>query len=123
MNWKKEGYTVGQQVYIVKKLSFSERKIFSKGTVTHAGTKILKVKKENDNYDQNLVFEERWTSGCMAGYFYEVYKSQQEYEEILSRELDRKTLIGLIEHKIKNLSNEQLEQVEKLVYSFNNNTK
>lgn len=123
MNWKKQGYVVGQKVYLVQEFLFSDKKNFHEGTVTHVGTKILKVKKENDNYEKTLVFEKRWTSGGMAGYCYEVYKSRKDYEEVLHKELERKTLIGLIEHSIKNLSNEQLEEVEKLINSFNKDTK
>lgn len=120
MNWKKQGYEVGQKVYLVQEFLFSNKKCFHDGTVTHVGTKLLKVKKDNDSYERTLTFEKRWTSGGMAGYCYEVYKSEKEYNEILSRELDRKALIGLIEHSIKNLSNEQLEDVKKLVDSFKN---
>lgn len=123
MNWKKEGYEVGQKVYLVQEFLFSKNKSYHNGIVTHVGTKILKVKKEDDKYEKTLTFEKRWTSGGMAGYCYNVYKSEKEYEEELSKELDRKALIGLIEYNIKNLSNEQLEEVDKLINSFNKKTK
>lgn len=121
MNWKKAGYKPGDKVYIVQSMLFSERKSFLDGTVTYVGTKILKV--SLDDIDTKLEFTKRYISGKMIGYCYEVYKSKEEYDEILRKELDRKTLIGLIEHSIKNLSNEQLEEVEKLISSFNKSNK
>lgn len=123
INWKKEGYVVGQKVYLVQEFLFSKEKRYYDGTVTYVGSKILKVKKENDTYEKTLTFEKRWTSGGMAGYYYSVYKSEEEYEEKLSKELDRKALIGLIEHNIRKLSNEHLEEVDKLINSFNKKTK
>lgn len=123
MNWKKTGYKPGDKVYIVQSMLFSEHKSFSHATVTYVGTKILKVSLDNDNIDTKLEFTKRYTSGRIAGYCYEVYKSQKEYEDILKKELDRKTLIGLIEYSIKKLSNEQLEEVEKLISSFNKSNK
>lgn len=123
INWKKEGYEVGQKVYLVQEYLFSKSKFYRTGIVTYVGTKILKVKKEEDDRSKTIVFEKRWTSGDMPGYFYSVYKSEQEYEEELSKELDRKALIGLIEHNIRKLSNEHLEEVDKLINSFNKKTK
>ena len=121
MNWKKAGYKPGDKVYIVQSMLFSERKSFLDATVTHVGTKILKV--SLDNIDTKLEFTKRYTSGRMAGYIYEVFKSEEEYNEKLRKELHRKTLIGLIEYNLKNLSNEQLEEVEKLINSFNKDNK
>ena len=43
MNWKKEGYKIGQEVFLLRVCAFGTNTVMDKGTVSHVGTKLLKV--------------------------------------------------------------------------------
>lgn len=116
MNWKKLGYKPKDKVCIVSRVVFSEEKTFLEGEVVHAGTKVLKVKLSDD---ETLSFEKRYAGGRLAGLYYEVYKSKEEYEEIIKKKAHKKLLKEDIINKITHLSVEQLEEIEKLINSFN----
>lgn len=115
MNWKKEGYNVGDTVFLVGELMFTTRKIHSTGTVVHSGTKILKVK-----IDDNIVlkFERRGASSGGWGTYYTVFKSKEEYESIIALKEVKEDMLKSLSDRLNKLSIEQLRDVEKLINSF-----
>lgn len=112
MNWKKEGYFKGQEVFLVGANMFVNDNYSRTGTVIHAGTKILKVevgcsKKIMEFRNSN------YTSDKQYGFGYRVYKSKEEYEIAKKKADDRYFLRKRAEKALGKLTNEQLEQIIK----------
>lgn len=116
MNWKKNGYTIGDKVFLIGEFMFTNRKVEYTGTVIHAGIKILKVRMEDNTV---LKFERRGSSSGSWGMYYTVFKSKEEYESLIALKEAKECMIKDLNDRIKNLSIEQLKDVEKLINSFN----
>lgn len=113
INWKKEGYSVGDEVLLISKYPFTDRMSEHKGIITYVGTKKLAVAFDNkkltfskgsrraDNYD--------WHNS-----FY-VYKNSEERNTFLSNEEKRGKLIEKISTDVKNLSLMSLEKIDSLI--------
>lgn len=114
MNWKKENYNVGDSVYVTTEWMFSNSKNEQYGTVTHVGTKILKVKLDNDSILEFKNSRMACTKGMWSSYHY-VYKSKEEYQEIVNKKHTRECLIKSITSRLRELSVEELQAVEKLI--------
>ena len=112
MNWKKEGYKVGQEVYLVGKGMFTRDINYNEGIVIHAGTKTLKVKFKDS--ERILEFKNnKYSKGATWGYGYYLYKSKEEYEEQTKAIEYREKLRYEARTSISKLTNEQLEQIIK----------
>lgn len=115
MNWKKEGWKVGQEVYLVVKGMFTRDIRYEKGIVKHVGTKLLKV---NCEPKMQLTFSDtNITKGNLASfsYTYEVYKSEEDYKKCISKELSRRVTIELIKDELINLSTEDLDKILEII--------
>ena len=111
MNWKKEGWEVGQEVFLVVKGMFTRDIKYQTGKVTHVGTKLLKVDVEPK---MQLTFKDNnQTSGHIAsfGYIYEVFKSKEDFYEESEKRERKKYLVGRISRNIQVLSDEKLELI------------
>lgn len=114
MNWKKEGYTKGQKVFIVSKGMFTRDIHFHEGEITYVGTKILKVKTKLQKKD--LEFKDsRVVNSTMFGYGYYIFKSKEEYEEHEKKVQYRYILRKKVQDGVVKLSNEQLEEILKWI--------
>lgn len=112
MNWKKEGYVVGEEVCLVFK-SYGGKVEFLTGKVTHVGTKILKVLKgENREFKftgRNSV------NGVLWGDTYYVYKTKEEYEKIVLENEKTEELRKKLTEKIGELELEGLVAINNLL--------
>lgn len=114
MNWKKEGYNVGDKVYITTEWMFASKKYEEYGTVIYVGTKILKVKLDNDSILEFKNSKMACIRGMWSSYHY-IYKSKEEYEDIIKKKHVRKCLINSLTSRLKELSIEELEAVDVLI--------
>lgn len=111
ISWKKEGYKIGQDVVVVEK-GMGIDTTLHKGKVISVGTKILKVDIGNSML---LSFKnKKSTNGIMLNY-YTIYKSKDEYNQIVQAELDKEKMIAKIQSKLSNLSNEKLEAIVSII--------
>lgn len=105
INWKKEGYIVGEEVCLVLKY-YSGKVEFLTGKVTHVGTKILKVLK-GGNRELKFV-DGNSVSGVLWGDIYYVYKTKEEYEKLVLKSEKTEELRKKITEKIGELELEDL---------------
>lgn len=129
INWKKEGYIVGDSVLIVNKFGlYSQREIFFDGVVTYVGTKILKVSIGNNKDKKNLTFKgvSLTSNGARDhsvsfGEFYTVYKSREAYDkEVLDRN-KRGSLKNFILRNLSDLDLDTLIKIKDEIDKFKNN--
>lgn len=109
INWKKEGYLVGEEVLLVSKLYFSDRSSESTGIVKYVGVKKLVVELEGKKITFNQGSRRSDSNGF--GMYYFVYKNKEERETILAKIRRKDELKELISQEIKGLSLESLEKV------------
>lgn len=119
INWKKEGFLVGEDVLIINVIGFYDtKKEFITGKVIYVGTKRLKVSIQELDKEKILDFNgKRSVNGCLFGNYYLVYKSKEEYEAIVAIEEETSKLIEHINSNIKNLSLSKLRKISKIIDS------
>lgn len=120
INWKSEGYKVGEEVCIVNRMGFynpTEKHIV--GKVVHSGTKILKVVVPfGENKEKTLVFNgKRSCNGVLFGDYYLVYKTIDEYNKVLDEKEKAENLRDYISKNLNNLSLNALEKIKDVVDS------
>lgn len=107
MNWKKEGYKIGQEVFLLRVCAFGTNTVMDKGTVSHVGTKLLKV---DCSPKMQLTFREsNRCSGGLYGVMYYLYKTKEDYMKEEKQAEIRKELENKVKKDIDKLTNEQLE--------------
>ena len=116
VNWKKEGYKKDEEVFIAKHLGLSNEKKLMKGEVIYVGTKNMKVSVLEGEKEKILEFNgERNAKGACFGFYYTVYKTEAEYNQMV---LDKEKSTELREYISKNLhllSLRELEEVKTVV--------
>lgn len=110
MNWKRDGYKQGDNVYIIKKsiLGTIERELI--GEIISAGTKNMKVMILKHNKSKILAFNANGVFRAES-FIYSVYKSKEEYKKFLKEKQYRAYLISNI---IKGLDNASLDTLFKI---------
>lgn len=111
VNWKKEGYQVGQKVFIRSFNGYANKEYPSKkGIVTYVGTKNLKVQMDEIVY----TFNNRRISfnKYLSGQVYYAYKSKEEYEQIRLEEERSKELRSYIMDNLEKFSLKDLEYIK-----------
>lgn len=125
INWKKEGYILGENVLIVNKFGiYNQRQNLIDGVVTYVGTKVLKVSIYNNENEKILTFNGRKScSGAVFGDFYVVYKSKEDYDkEVLDRE-EMENLKVYITRSLSELDLDTLINIKDNIDEFKNNKK
>lgn len=118
INWKKEGYEVGDEVCIVStfELYSLEEIKYIVGKVTHVGTKILKVTIPDVDKEKTLKFNGRRS---VPGGFWErtycVYKTKEDYQEAVAKREKAEELKKYISKNLDNLALEDLEVVGDII--------
>jgi hypothetical protein len=112
MNWKQEGYIVGNKVCLENIMLYSGSTI-EDAEIVYVGNKILKVKTNNDKVIQFK--DSRTARGSCFGFMYQIHKSKEEYEQIINTEKDRQVLIEKIGRKLDELSLEKLKEIENII--------
>ena len=121
VNWKKEGYKVGDTVLLVlKKYNFNTNQFEYSNLkdlyeVTHVGTKVLKVKHKDYYNKSKYEFRSRTTRSAIFGHSYAVFKNEEEYSLYRQKEdrLDR--LRDELTKKVKRLPLETLEYINQII--------
>lgn len=112
VNWKKEGYKVNQEVFIVKHLGLSGDKKTLLGKATYVGTKNMKVSIIEGEKEKILEFNgKRNAKGVCFGFYYTVYKTEAEYNQMV---LDEEKSTELREYISKNLHLLSLRELEEV---------
>lgn len=121
MNWKKEGYEVGQEVFLVKVCAFSTRTSTDKGIVSHVGTKLLKI---DCNSKIKLTFKDHnCCNGRIYGTIYYLYKTEEEYIKAKIKTERKNEFKNIIKNHLNDLSYEQLETIVQWIEGDKNNDK
>lgn len=124
VNWKKEGYSLDSEVFIVKHMGFSDEKRFIKGKVVYAGTKNMNVSVIEGESERILKFNgSKHAKGSCFGFYYTIYKSEEEYSEIILREEKTDELKKYISDKVKYLSLNELEELKCIIDNYLPNVK
>lgn len=113
-NWKKEGYKVEDNVCIIgQSVGWTSREIKKSGKVIYVGTKILKVEIDRkDDEPRILTFNGKdYTKGEFFGNYYVLYKTEEDYDNMVK---DRKKKILLQDNIIKNINKLSLLELEKI---------
>lgn len=108
MNWKRQEYKIGDIVCIVKKYHYTHKNEITDGEVIHAGTKLLKVKIGSRIYTFKNT---NYCKGAMYGVYYYVYKSKDEYENIIQEQVLRKELEDELIRLLPYISKEDLQDI------------
>lgn len=121
MNWKKEGYEIGQEVFLLRTCAFGTNTVMDKGTVAHVGTKLLKI---DCSPKMQLTFREsNRCSGGLYGVMYYLYKSEEDYMREKKQVEIKKELENKVKKDIDKLTNEQLEIITQWIEGDKNNDK
>ena len=129
INWKKEGYVVGENVLIVNKFGlYNQRENFIDGVVTYVGTKILKVSILDNENERILTFNGRSLTSngrkdnsVAFGDFYIVYKSREAYDKEVSDRKKRDNLKTYITRNLIELDLDTLVSIKDEIDKFKNN--
>lgn len=121
MNWKKEGYEIGQEVFLLRTCAFGANTVMDKGTVAHVGTKLLKI---DCSPKMQLTFREsNRCNGGLYGVMYYLYKSEEDYMREKKQAEIRKELENKVKKDIDKLTDEQLETIIQWIEGDKNNDK
>ena len=114
MNWKQEGYQIGDKACMENIMLYSGSTI-EEVEIIHVGSKILKVK---DNKDKIIQFKDsRTVSGHCFGFVHKIHKSKEEYEKLIQTEKDKEKLVEKINSNLNKLSLEKLKEIESIIRS------
>ncbi|WP_368262438.1 beta barrel domain-containing protein [Clostridium disporicum] len=107
INWKKEGYEVGQKLFIFKKDYFEtiSNPYQTEVTVTYVGVKILKVT------DGQREFEFKGSKSANSGFWgssYKLYNSREEFEKEQRDEAEKYEIKMKLSNSINHLSLDEL---------------
>lgn len=117
MNWKKEGYEVGQTVFIVRKGMFTRDISYHTGTISHVGTKKLVV--DITPKIQLTFTDDRECTGDTWGNLYTFYNNKEEYEEELAKKKAKNELIADIKDNLNKLSMDKLNRILDIIKEDN----
>lgn len=112
MNWKQEGYQIGDEVCLENIMLYSGSTI-EDADIMYVGNKILKVKTSNDKIIQFK--DSKTASGHCFGFMYKIYKNREEYEQLIQTKKDKEILIDKISKKLDKLSLEKLQEIENII--------
>lgn len=112
MNWKEQGYIVGNKAYMTNRSMWSN----SSGNgeeveIIHVGTKILKVKCNN----QIIEFRSRTSNSSLWGYYYVIYLNEEEYIRLREEEKQRAELAEQLKLLIGKAPLSKLKAIEKII--------
>lgn len=116
MNWEKEGYKVGQEVFIVRKGMFTRDISYHTGTISHIGIKKLVV--YIDSKMQLTFTDDRECAGAW-GDLYTFYNNKEEYEEELAKKKAKNDLIAEIRDNLNKLSMDKLNAILDIIKEDN----
>lgn len=122
VNWKREGYKVGDKIFVVStQYDFNTGKFeytnkYMHCEITYVGIKILKVK---SNKDEKMVFNRRKCRSSLLGHGYAAFKDEQEFEIYKTREKIKEKLQIELTEKIKHLPLETLYQINEVIKKDN----
>lgn len=115
-NWKKDGYKIGEKVFIVKTLGLSNSNEGMLGTVVYVGTKKLRVSIQQKYKESILEFDSNgYARGSSFGYYYYVYKTEEEYINQIQKQKNLDSLKKELINKIESLSLEQLNKLSLII--------
>lgn len=117
LNWKKEGYKVGEEVCIVNNFGvYNQSSKIIEGIVVYTGTKRLKVSIKDGDKEKILDFNgRRSVNGLFFGDYYLVYKSKDEYEKLVQEKEEMEEARKYIKDNLDKLSLAQLTEIKSLI--------
>ena len=117
INWKLEGYKVGDEVCIINKVGiYTVKDKFIVGKVIHAGTKILKVTIPLGDKETVLIFNGRRScNGVSFGDYYLVYKTIKEYKQVITEREKVENLKVYITRSLNDLPLHLLKEITDMI--------
>ena len=100
INWKKEGFKINDDVFLVIKGLFDNTEKYYKGKVSYIGTKILKVRIQEKEVFKEIKFNGTKNKRSFDE-VYIVYKSLNEYVELTKKEKNKTELKNSIINKLE----------------------
>lgn len=117
MNWKKEGYKVGQEVFLVRKGMFTRDISYNTGTISHVGTKKMKI--NIDSKIQLTFTDSKECVGYTWGNLYTFYDSKKEYLEEVDKTKAKNDLIAKIKDNLNKLNMDKLNKILDIIEEGN----
>lgn len=113
MNWKKEGYKVGNKAYMTNRSMWNN--VLTGGEeveIVYVGTKILKVKHNNSIIEFK---GKTFSNSSLWGYYYEIYLNEEEYIRLREEEKQRTELAEQLKLLIGKAPLSKLKAIEKII--------
>jgi len=120
INWKKEGYKIGQTLFIFKKDYFTTNSnpYQTEVTVTYVGTKVLKV----SDGEREFEFKGSKATSCgLWGMSYNLYNSREEFEQEQRDEAEKYELKAKLTNGVASLSLDELKELYKALNTIKGN--
>lgn len=113
MNWKDQGYIVGNKAYLVNRTMWNNVVTNREEVeIIYVGTTKLKVK-----YNDELIEFKNKTRNISStwGHYYEIYLNEKEFIRIREENRERKELSQKLKSLIGNASLDKLKAIEKMI--------
>lgn len=114
VNWKREGYNVGQKVFVHIENRYSEDK-FCEAEVSYVGFKYLRIDMNGHEIEfksSKSISSISWVST------YTVYKSEDEYKETVRLEKEKDEIQSKLTSIILDMDLEKLRKINKFIESL-----
>jgi hypothetical protein len=119
MNWKEEGYKVGEKALIVREEIFEQASYdyfyMEEVDIVHVGTKILKIKRKR--HKEIIETEDLTIKDNGNGVVFRLYKNKESYDLAVAEKLEKEKLLHKVRDKLKDLNINQLMAIVKLIES------
>lgn len=116
MNWKEEGYKVGEKALIVREETFAQASYdyfyMEEVDIVHVGAKVLKIKRKRH---KEIIETEKLIIKEENGVVFRLYKNKESYELAVAEKLQKEKLLFEIRGKLGSLNVNQLMAISKLI--------
>ena len=108
-DWRQEGYKIGDKLFMTSYTFWGEPKC-TEVFISHIGKTVLKVKKNlDDEFDYS--FSKGLCESNSLGTHYKLYKSKEEYNNLIAQIEYRKSLKEELKSLVDNIPNKDLEEL------------
>lgn len=113
MNWKDQGFKVGNNAYIVNhSMWHKDREVIGEEVeIIYIGRKILKVKRN----DKIIEFRSQTAKSDLWGYYYGIYLNEADYLESKKKAEQKRALREEIKNAVNKLSYAKLLEIDAII--------
>lgn len=118
MNWKKEGYKIGEEMLLIaESLHNKSKPIIKKVKIISIDNSLLKV---TDDAKEIMFYDSIVSHLCPINFTYILCKSEEDYKQYKKNCQERNSLICKIKNSIRNLSLNKLRKINKILLEREN---